>query len=406
MKRFFFRGLVLSLLLAAGCHSGKTVLDNFPPGLYIENGLFMKDGLPYYGVGTNYFDMFTRAVEQDDLSGLDGMMDLKRAGVPFIRFSASCYGPDSWKATYLNDKEAYFETLDQFVAKAEKLNIGLIPSLFWHIPTFPDICSEHMDQYANPDSKTIDFIRQYTDEVVSRYKDSPAIWGWEFGNEYSLQIDIPHGYVPDLLPGSPFETRDPVRDQLSQQGMLLAFSVFSETVRNHDSTRPVFSGNDSPRGSAYHNTHNGPEDDWQPDNEEEYKIMIDTYESNVNTITTRGYYNYGENARNYPLGKKDFSDFVGWLVAYSKTVGKPVFVGEFGGLPQWQEENKNWIRYENLKEAWAERFDAVVENNIQLSAIWNYDYYYSAPEDKLTIDNDKLGIFKMMKEANEILNDK
>ena len=34
-------------------------------------------------------------------------------------------------------------------------------------------------------------MRRYTEEVVRRYKDSPAIWGWEFGNEYNLAADLP-----------------------------------------------------------------------------------------------------------------------------------------------------------------------------------------------------------------------
>ena len=55
----------------------------------------------------------------------------------------------------------------------------------------PDIVGEHLDQYGNPDSKSLAFIRRYTQEVVERYRNSPAIWGWEFGNEYNLDADLP-----------------------------------------------------------------------------------------------------------------------------------------------------------------------------------------------------------------------
>lgn len=403
MKRIFY--IVFMMVMICACSKGSpSEKKHYPIGMYLENGKYMLEGNEFYGIGANYFDMFLRGVSKDDDSGLTGMRELKKAGVPFIRFSASPYAPDSWKP-YFENKEAYFAFLDRFVREAERLRIGLIPCLFWHTPTFPDLNGEHQDQYANPSSKTIAFIKSYTQEVVERYKDSPAIWGWEFSNEYSLQIDIPgEGYIPALLPGSPFPERDMERDKLSQEGMVLSLSIFAETIRAIDKTRPIFSGNDSPRASAYHNTNDNPNDDWTPDNENQYRLMVERYESCVNTITTRGYYNYGSNRRNYPLGFISFSDFLKWLRVEGERLGKPVFVGEFGGLPQWTTENKDWIRYDDIRVAWKERFDAVVNNRIQLSAFWNYDYLYADDKEKISKTNDPNGILKMLKEYNDKLN--
>src|SRR5690606_25867933 len=81
---------------------------------------------------------------------------------------------------------------DAFVQAAEEEGIGLIPSLFWQINTIPDIVFEPINKWGEPDSDTIKFMRTYTREVVSRYKDSPAIWAWEFGNEMNLEVDLPH----------------------------------------------------------------------------------------------------------------------------------------------------------------------------------------------------------------------
>jgi len=395
---------VLMIICLNGCNDGSIVdSKEYPVGMYVENGRFMVEGKEFYGIGANYFDMFLRGVSIDDDSGLTGMWELKKVGVPFIRFSVSPYTPDSWKP-YFDNKEAYFAFLDRFIGQAERLNIGLIPCLFWHTPTFPDLNGEHQDQYANPDSKTIAFIKTYTREIVERYKDSPAIWGWEFSNEFSLQIDIPgEGYIPALLPGSPFPERDKIRDKLSQEGMILSFKIFTETIREIDKTRPIFSGNDSPRASAYHNTNSNPYDDWTPDNEDQYRYMLERYESNVNTLTTRGYYNYGTNKRNYPMGLTDFSDFLKWLKTEGERLGKPVFVGEFGGLPQWTEESNGWIRYVDIRVAWRERFDAVVDNRIQLSAFWNYDYLYSDNKEKISLTNDPNGILDMVIEYNNKL---
>ena len=55
----------------------------------------------------------------------------------------------------------------------------------------PDLVGESCNQWGNPESKTRQFMRTYVREVVSRYVNSPAIWGWEFGSEYNLSLDNP-----------------------------------------------------------------------------------------------------------------------------------------------------------------------------------------------------------------------
>ena len=69
--------------------------------------------------------------------------------------------------------------------------MSIVPSFFWHTACLPDLVGEPRNQWGNPDSKTIAFMRQYTRDVVSRYANSPAIWIWEFGNEYDLAADCP-----------------------------------------------------------------------------------------------------------------------------------------------------------------------------------------------------------------------
>jgi endo-1,4-beta-mannosidase len=39
-------------------------------------------------------------------------------------------------------------------------------------------------------------MRAYVRDVVERYKDSPAVWGWEFGNEYNIPTDLPDERPP------------------------------------------------------------------------------------------------------------------------------------------------------------------------------------------------------------------
>ena len=148
-----------------------------PLGLAVRNGVLQRDGKPYRGIGANYFSLFGRTLHDPrDKSYREQFVRLSKANIPFVRFMACGFWPIDWEL-YLRDKEAYFQRLDDVVKSAEESGIGLIPSLFWHVSTVPDLVGEPMDQFGNPKSKTAAFIRQYTEEVVLRYKDSPAIWG-------------------------------------------------------------------------------------------------------------------------------------------------------------------------------------------------------------------------------------
>ena len=142
-----------------------------PLGLTVRNGVLQHDGKPYRGIGANYFSLFSRTLHDPrDKSYREQFARLSQANVPFVRFMACGFWPIDWDL-YRNDKEAYFQRLDDVVKSAEENGIGLIPSLFWHVSTVPDLVGEPMDQFGNPESKTAAFIRQYTEEVVLRYKD-------------------------------------------------------------------------------------------------------------------------------------------------------------------------------------------------------------------------------------------
>ncbi len=172
-----------------------------PLGLSSRDGMLLKDGVPYRGIGVNYFDAFARTLrEPNDTSYDEGFRVLAQHGIPFARFMCTGYWPAEMKL-YRQDKARYFKLLDGVVRSAEKHRVGLIPSLFWYMPMVPDLVGEPCDQWSNPQSKTHEFMRTYVREVVTRYRNSPAIWGWEFGNEYNLDADL-HGF-PGIRQGSP-----------------------------------------------------------------------------------------------------------------------------------------------------------------------------------------------------------
>ena len=64
------------------------------------------------------------------------------------------------------------------------------PFTLWHLGTVAELMGEEPSRLGDPSSKSIGFIERYTTEMVQRYNNSPAIWGWEFGNEANLGVDL------------------------------------------------------------------------------------------------------------------------------------------------------------------------------------------------------------------------
>ncbi len=238
-----------------------------------RDGVLLKDGVPYRGIGVNYFDAFARTLaDPNDTSYDAGFRVLAEHKIPFARFMCTGFWPAEMKL-YREDKQAYFKLLDGVVLSAQRHGIGLIPSLFWYMPMVPDLVGEPCDQWGNPQSKTHEFMRTYVREVVTRYQDSPAIWGWEFGNEYNLDADLPNAkeHLPPIVPqlGTPATRSD--RDILTHEMVRTAFREFAKEVRKYDRTRIVCTGNSIPRPSAWHQMHEGT---WTKDSPEQFAEML------------------------------------------------------------------------------------------------------------------------------------
>ncbi|MEN8202846.1 MAG: cellulase family glycosylhydrolase [Bacteroidota bacterium] len=378
------------------CSTLITGQNAYPPGLYVEDGMIKKEGRDFYGIGVNYYDLFNRNLSAMagegpvDTTYLEGLRKLSEAGIPYVRFSTGMYWPVEWKNTYVQNRHLYFEQLDKVIEAAEQYNIGLIPSLVWYPMTIPDLNGEHMDQYGNDDSKTIAFIRTYTRELVQRYKDSPAIWGWEFGNEMNLYADKrdeqdPFHVDPEL--GTP-DSRDPVRDYMKGEYMVNAYKEFAKEVRLYDQTRPILSGNQHPRPYAWHNAYATQR---IMDSEAQYKEMVQRDNPDpMNTITIRGY--YGGVYPEKPLGIDDYDELVEKLMEWSAEFGKPLFIGEFG-------ENEN---AENTKQIFEERINTIVSHRVQLSAAWVYDLSWMT-EWNITFENSRSYMLDRIIEANQVM---
>src|ERR1043165_2585537 len=56
-----------------------------PMGLYVRDGVLMRGGSPYLGIGANYQTLFGKLLRnKDDTSSLDKLAHLSKAGIPFV----------------------------------------------------------------------------------------------------------------------------------------------------------------------------------------------------------------------------------------------------------------------------------------------------------------------------------
>jgi len=325
------------------------------PGLPVRglavgpNATVLKDGKPYRGIGINYFDCFLRTLADSGDTTYDaGFVTLSAKGIPFARFCATGFWPRDMKL-YQTDRAEYFRRLDGVVMSAERHGIGLVPSLFWSFACVPDLVGEPMDQWGNPQSKTHAWMREYVREVVSRYRDSPAIWAWEFGNEYSLSACLPN--ARDQRPVSHSDLGTPMtrseRDDVTFAMVRVAFAEFGKAVRTHDASRIILTGDSYPRPSAWHQEH---ENSWTPDTTEQFAEILTS--ANPDPICAISLHAYEDDHRRFAAAME-----------VSRKLSKPIFVGEFGApgeTPGDAEKCRQLLR-------------AILDQGIPIATLWVFD---------------------------------
>lgn len=359
-----------------------------------SSGILMKDNQPYFGAGVNYFNAFNRTLmDPKDTSYHYGFEVLAKYHIPFARFMAGGYWPAEYNL-YFQDKERYFQLLDGVVKAAEDHGVGLIPSLFWHSATVPDLVGEPRSSWGDTESRTISFMRQYVKEVVTRYKDSEAIWGWEFGNEYNLDIDLPNAqdHRPPVHPelGTARERSD--QDDLTLDMMQTAYREFAKEVRTYDSDAIVIGGNSMPRPSAWNqNAHNT----FDQDTESQFAEALAAQNVDPLSMVSVHFYLTDDQRFNRPFHADE------WLRLTMKAAleaQKPLFIGEFGVSDA--EKEGGMLDPELAKQKFEQLLVSIEEARVPLSAVWVYDYY-GQREWNVTADNGRAYQLEQLQALNE-----
>lgn len=336
-------------------------------GLSVHSGVLMRQGKPYRGIGVNYMDCFSRTLKDpSDTSYEIGFAQMKRAGIPFARFMCGGFRPVDMKL-YREDRRAFFARLDRVIRSAERAGIGLIPSLFWNMNTVPDLVGEPCSAWGDPKSRTHGFMRAYTSEVVRRYARSPAIWGWEFGNEYNLAADLPNAaeHRPPVWPNLGTAASRSEKDELTHEMVRIALREFAREVRRHDSHRIIVSGNSIPRPTAWHQQK---ELSWTKDTPAQFvEMLIGDSPDPMDTLSVHAY-DDGDVSR------------LSAAMAASRQSDKPLFVGEFGVQGPDTPDARSRL---------SAMLEAIEKLRVPLAALWVYDFNHQDKTWNVTWDNER-----------------
>ncbi len=354
------------------------------------DGLLLLHGKPYRAIGVNAVDVFWRTLASPaDTSYETTFEALARRHIPFARIAACPYWPKDYDL-YKHDPEQYFALLDGVIRSAEKNGVGLVLSLNWAHFAVPDVAGEPVSAWGKTESATIAFMRAYTKAIVSRYLDSPAVWIWELGNEFSLAADIePLPPVVATL-GTPGERTN--ADRVTTADLLIAWTEFGKAVRELDTARPITTGNSLPRPPSEQLRRDRT---WSPlDSRDKMSAnLVLVTPSPMNMMSVHLYPDDIKTARFAPDSHSTYAELTSLCSEAAVSSKRALFVGEFGAPGSDA----------TAREAIAAMISAFVESKVALAAVWNFDWRLgpgSQDEWTITETNERRFILDAIEKAN------
>ena len=194
-------------------------------------------------------------------------------------------------------------------------------------------------------------MAEYTEQFVNRYMESPAIWGYEFGNEMNLACDLPnaaeHRGGTNTALGQP-PTRD-ANDELTTDIIAPALVQFATIVKANDKYgRIITSGCGDPRPSQYNQRINH---SWTKDTEAQMRTAMGWFHpSPMNCVSVHVY----DLESRFP-GSETYSGLISAYKNAATAAGQTLFIGEF--------EGENAAKRTQI-------MDVIVAQKIPLSAVW------------------------------------
>lgn len=360
-------------------------VDPHTLGLTVDkDGTMLLAGKPYYGFGVNSFTMAIRYIEGAGRQMYRDQFEiLKKYDIPFVRINFGGYWPDYyWNFDY--NSETILRQLRDVVECAEEYNIGLICSLMWYDGAISYYVGEHRSDMGNPNSATVKYAKNYVATIVKEFKDSPAIWAWEIGNEYNLGADLCDPTFRSKLPNGPCTPYAPSGfDFYTSKELRSFYTEIGNTIRKYDKTRMITTGDGDMRNASLSlrdaaqkmnpATHLWTEQWTQDTPDDFYKMCAYFTPDPLNTISFHLQHAQqdGNGRASFLLTLDRFRTKVSTLkyfqeyVTAARLAKKGLFFGEMGDM-MYMEGDKDAINvFRNVT-------DWIVQAEIQMAATWQF----------------------------------
>ena len=346
------------------------------------------------GVGLNKFDLAMQYTGK--ASGGDGsdnyrkvttamakkaIGDAQDAQVKYMRiaitgFAPSAYNRPSDLSSWISDPQAYWSHMDDMMNDLDKANIQGVFTFFWNIHQFPAMTNETAhDLLTNPDSQSYRLAQRYMTQFIERYKGRKTILFYEISNELNNLADLDN--VTRCKTESANELCAPKANFTTDQMIEFTHTV-ARTIHQLDPTHPISSGFSVPRPAAEH-MRATPEwltgkTDFKNDSEAQFKKNLEDVNTYVDIISVH-LYKKKDNAR---FNNTDAVELLTLTKQYADTIGKPLFVGEFGDTNFKTDQGSYIIKM----------MDHITMLKIPYSAIWVWELYHKNSRKEQSIERD------------------
>ena len=315
-------------------------------GLTVNSqGQLLRDGVRFRNVGLNYPGAIVRIYTQasptacDYTTGAeqDAMLAIAVAmKVKVLRVKVMPYWPAQWRygvnggvagvAAVAADREAHYVKIDAFVAKCSALGIGVIMNMFFRYLSPCDLAGQTGRAGWLNAGATRTYVTSVTQEIVTRYLTSDAVYGYEWSNEvnnYNDASDTTRGAYPSVNTtyGSA-ASYSAANDLFVGSELSTIISWWYGIVSAIDSQRIVLTGNgpnsySQPGGIAGITT---PMGEW-------HKEQVRDNPTNCGSIHYYGNLGYGSN--NF----RGLNALLTGARHWQRASGRAFVLGEFGNQP-------------------------------------------------------------------------
>ncbi|MCQ2143903.1 MAG: hypothetical protein MJY56_07530 [Bacteroidales bacterium] len=375
LKRLLTAAVPISILLLCSC-SGKTALETYwaddydgPLGIQVEDNArgvatMYLAGKPFYAAGINDFALFVRTLSNEPRKYVPGpnldagafleenlkeieedINILKEQKVPVVRFCAVPFFHYEMHY-YLESREEYLAVMDRIATACDEAHILLVPCLLWQYHHYNEYFGEPLTAWNDPDSKTYEFLGNYTTDMVNTLKGHKSIAMWECSNELILACDL--------------DRVDPERQPFPIQDYAASHVRFAETCNALDPNHRMVGSGSSVREQQYNISFKGV---MEYDSVNEFKEVMRLSAPYPMQGYTEHLY-----ALNRPYAEGDFTldESVKCVMECCAESGRVYYVGEYANVC-----DEEWDQNINLETAEAQ-FECFYDNKVQLTLLWNY----------------------------------